>query len=651
MNTVPEPRPVEPGKELKALLTELAGLLKTHPPTSAPVQDFLKRHEERQDFQELAAMLLVAEAEPVPAPAAKRGRDTLLTRTLIAAVVLLLVLTGGAFYAVYATLAWDEARQAKAAAETKAAKDKQKAAEEKLRALTEVALFTADVGKKLDESAQPGVASAGQFTIAFTAEQKDRFLQQLARLLKPFADYFLKLLRRQNAKELEAATFALTRISLDKEQQAEAIPLLIQAFGADDNTIRRNASVALGKIGQPAVEPVAALWNNMGGKHQAEAVETLGRIGATPGALDQRYIARIAREVEQKTDLRVSAAFALSRINGDDLRASDFVTAAGQPLVDFLAAVVEDTNQDRSVRSYCITALGQVGQGKTQVVELLIRLLDDNDANFPDLAADALVKVGPDAAAALLKKLDERRQQSGVPPPARLLTALGNLGAATQAGDRTRVNIRNALLDVLQNTGRLSWHAYAAFALGKMKADDEVVVGALADKLAHGSDLTRENAVAALGEIGWPALAPALPQLVNAFTSDANSRVRDRANAVLTRLAEGSEDATLEIHDSAADALSRDSKQDKGFFFKDYKVQLEKDRLYRFDLITKQFDAYLKVLDETGNIVARDDDSGGDLNARVFFIAPRSGSYSVRAMSFRPGAVGRFRLEIRTFPK
>ena len=47
------------------------------------------------------------------------------------------------------------------------------------------------------------------------------------------------------------------------------------------------------------------------------------------------------------------------------------------------------------------------------------------------------------------------------------------------------------------------------------------------------------------------------------------------------------------------------------------------------DLTSENFDAYLQLLDASGNRLAEDDDTGGNLNARVTFSIPANAQYQI----------------------
>jgi hypothetical protein len=79
---------------------------------------------------------------------------------------------------------------------------------------------------------------------------------------------------------------------------------------------------------------------------------------------------------------------------------------------------------------------------------------------------------------------------------------------------------------------------------------------------------------------------------------------------------------------------------------KTYAVELIEGTAYTIDLGSTDYDAYLRILDAAGNLIAEDDDSGGNLNARVNFIAPAKATYRIVATSFG-GGTGAFQLAIR----
>jgi hypothetical protein len=77
-----------------------------------------------------------------------------------------------------------------------------------------------------------------------------------------------------------------------------------------------------------------------------------------------------------------------------------------------------------------------------------------------------------------------------------------------------------------------------------------------------------------------------------------------------------------------------------------YTVNLEAGRTYQIDLMSNQFDAYLRVEDANGAPLAQDDDSGEGRNARLRYVCNRTGVYRLVATTFGP-AVGQFTLRVQ----
>lgn len=83
-----------------------------------------------------------------------------------------------------------------------------------------------------------------------------------------------------------------------------------------------------------------------------------------------------------------------------------------------------------------------------------------------------------------------------------------------------------------------------------------------------------------------------------------------------------------------------------GKLCKVYVVNLQAGRSYQIDLTNTPFDNYLILQDGNGQMVAQDDDSGGNRNARIVYDCGRSGAYRIIATHFG-GGVGQFTLRIQ----
>ena len=71
---------------------------------------------------------------------------------------------------------------------------------------------------------------------------------------------------------------------------------------------------------------------------------------------------------------------------------------------------------------------------------------------------------------------------------------------------------------------------------------------------------------------------------------------------------------------------------------------------YTIDLESREFDTYLRLEDSAGNQLAKDDDSGGDLNARIVHKASKDDTVRIIVTSYKGGITGSYTLTIRHRP-
>ena len=81
--------------------------------------------------------------------------------------------------------------------------------------------------------------------------------------------------------------------------------------------------------------------------------------------------------------------------------------------------------------------------------------------------------------------------------------------------------------------------------------------------------------------------------------------------------------------------------------YKLYSIRMEAGKHYEIDMVSRQLDSYLYIFDDKNAVVSQDDDSGGDLNSRIFFTPLRTGNFRIMATSFGPGETGAFNLTVR----
>jgi hypothetical protein len=87
--------------------------------------------------------------------------------------------------------------------------------------------------------------------------------------------------------------------------------------------------------------------------------------------------------------------------------------------------------------------------------------------------------------------------------------------------------------------------------------------------------------------------------------------------------------------------LTDDSRYDE------YRVDVRRNHTYIFSLESSNFDAYLILMDLDGDTIASDDDGGDGLDSYLEWTADRTGTIRVIANSYRAGARGAYRLDIR----
>ena len=99
--------------------------------------------------------------------------------------------------------------------------------------------------------------------------------------------------------------------------------------------------------------------------------------------------------------------------------------------------------------------------------------------------------------------------------------------------------------------------------------------------------------------------------------------------------------------------LSPDDPKDKVMTKSPHQVhtmKMKQGQTYQIDLMSRAFDAFLRVEDESGKQLAADDDSGGNLNSRIYFEVPRDGSYRLIATSL-DGKAGPYTLTAKVASK
>jgi hypothetical protein len=77
-----------------------------------------------------------------------------------------------------------------------------------------------------------------------------------------------------------------------------------------------------------------------------------------------------------------------------------------------------------------------------------------------------------------------------------------------------------------------------------------------------------------------------------------------------------------------------------------YAIKLAKGKSYVIDMMSKDVDSFLRLENSGGKELAKDDDSGGDQNARIQFDCPENGTYRIIATTWF-GGMGSFILSVK----
>ncbi len=83
---------------------------------------------------------------------------------------------------------------------------------------------------------------------------------------------------------------------------------------------------------------------------------------------------------------------------------------------------------------------------------------------------------------------------------------------------------------------------------------------------------------------------------------------------------------------------------------KHHLVPLRKGHVYLIDMMSTDFDAFLRIENPAGVQLAQDDDSGGNLNARIRMVAPDDGNFKIIATAFAFAKVGPGKYTVKVQP-
>jgi thiol-disulfide isomerase/thioredoxin len=98
------------------------------------------------------------------------------------------------------------------------------------------------------------------------------------------------------------------------------------------------------------------------------------------------------------------------------------------------------------------------------------------------------------------------------------------------------------------------------------------------------------------------------------------------------------------------DKLTKEDPFDKVLKQSHHKVhtlKMASGKTYTIDLMSRSLDTYLRLEDSAERQLAKDDDGGDGLNARIVFTASKDDTYRIIATSFEPGRTGPYTLTVK----
>jgi len=282
---------------------------------------------------------------------------------------------------------------------------------------------------------------------------------------EPAFEPLIGALEDKDVRMRSAAAMAMQHVLpavKDPETRARAVEPLIRAM-KDEVGPFTYAPGALGKIGEPAFEPLIAALQD--------------------------------KDVRMRRAAAMAMQHVLPAVKDPEIRAR-----AVEPLVRAL----RDT--DHEVHVYAAVALGEIGPDASEAIPALVEAFKDKDVS--GTAAEALAKIGPKAIPALIRAArDEDTRVRGC-----AIMTLGDIGP--DAGEAVPV-----LIDALKSGDDLICVA-AALSLGQLGPSAKKAIPTLVQALEGDDRHVRVHVADALRRLGWQAREKLLPMLIEALKDE-----------------------------------------------------------------------------------------------------------------------------------
>jgi HEAT repeat protein len=304
-------------------------------------------------------------------------------------------------------------------------------------------------------------------------------------------------------------------------EAAIAVPAIVPLFQHSDHNVRRDAIMAVGRMGRPGFAAAPKLIESLG-DHDA-GVRRMARIAVLQ--VDPEANALLGALTHSDARIRESAAHALPRVASLEPPPVNTVVAhladndpnVRQILIETLVkigpptipALVRSLSDDR-IRSASIAVLAGLKEAAAPAIQTLVELTRAHDPKLTIDVVGALSAIGSEATPALVHLLDDEKLDSsffrrtefddlfrsyyGVDLPHRdtvsskICYALARMGSVSQlvtALKHTRAHVREC----------------AARALGSMDSEATPAVPTLIGALADPNEAVRTEVTAALGAV------------------------------------------------------------------------------------------------------------------------------------------------------
>ena len=502
-----------------------------------------------------------------------------------------------------------------------------------------------------------GIGEPALLTLKELSAEEDEAVRSLTtrslgRIGAPAVTTLVDLL---GAKHVDIRRFAAAQLgNVPVNDKMVIIGLGFAAAKDKDYQVRRNALQSLRNHGPGAklAEPyITALLIDIDPQLRVEAFHTLQNLGVDPRPGLKKALGH------KDPTIRINTASLMAALNLE-------VTLAEPVLLEGLK------EKDKALKMQAAHALSLRGLQEDVVLPIFVEGLKNDLASVRRQAAEAIARYGTKgrkAASALIETLDDAddgvRAQAlatlrGVgEEPKKLLPAMVKIlrrktdnlhDAAAQVVFQVGPDAIGDIITLLKKDDAPALRLACLRTLAMVGPPAKDAVGELIKGLADPEARTRMTAARALGNIGPDAKA-ALEALGKA-EKDTDPNVRQVAKAARDQIRADANQKEFQVHGVLTPGDPFDRVR-QGCYHVVHTYSMKAGQSYTIDLISdtgpQRWDNFLRLENAKGEQLAADDDSGGNLNARIHFRAPQDGWYRIIVTSFAPRASGPYTLRIR----